>query len=80
MKVAIAGYGVEGKSNYTYFLNQGHEVVIVDEHEVKDAPVDASVIWGEGAFSRLNGFDMVIRTAGLAPWKIVTDGKIWSAT
>jgi UDP-N-acetylmuramoylalanine--D-glutamate ligase len=80
MKVAIAGYGVEGKSNYTYFLNQGHEVVIVDEHEVKDAPVDASVIWGEGAFSRLNGFDMVIRTAGLAPRKIVTDGKIWSAT
>jgi UDP-N-acetylmuramoylalanine--D-glutamate ligase len=80
MKVAIAGYGVEGKSNYTYFLNQGYEVVIVDEHEVKDAPVDASVIWGEGAFSRLNGFDMVIRTAGLAPRKIVTDGKIWSAT
>ncbi|HJP81412.1 MAG TPA: UDP-N-acetylmuramoyl-L-alanine--D-glutamate ligase [Candidatus Saccharimonadales bacterium] len=80
MKVAIAGYGIEGKSNYTYFLNQGHEVVIVDEHEVKDAPVDASVIWGENAFSRLKGFDMVVRTAGLAPRKIVTDGKIWSAT
>lgn len=80
MKIAIAGYGAEGKSNYAYFSALGHDVVIVDERDVTDAPVDASVITGENAFEKLNGFDMVVRTAGLAPRKIKTDGKVWSAT
>ena len=80
MKIAIAGYGIEGKSNYSYFTNLGHDVVIVDEKDVTDAPVDASVITGDDAFGKLAGFDMVVRTAGLAPRKIKTDGKVWSAT
>jgi UDP-N-acetylmuramoylalanine--D-glutamate ligase len=81
MKIAIAGYGTEGVSNYAYFSNADDtQVVIVDEQDVINAPVDASVITGEGAFGRLKGYDMVVRTAGLAPRKIVTDGKIWSAT
>lgn len=80
MKIAIAGYGAEGRSNYSYFADKGDQVVIVDEREVTDAPLDASVITGEGAFERLEGYDMVVRTAGLAPRKIKTDGKIWSAT
>jgi UDP-N-acetylmuramoylalanine--D-glutamate ligase len=80
MKIAIAGYGAEGKSNYAYFAGKGDQVVIVDEREIEDAPIDASVITGEGAFERLEGYDMVVRTAGLAPRKIKTDGKVWSAT
>ena len=35
---------------------------------------------GAGAFSQLNGYDLVVRTAGLAPYKIVTNGRIWSGT
>lgn len=82
MKIAIAGYGVEGKASYAYWNTPEHEVVIVDEREIPadELPVDASVITGEGAFSRLKGFDMVVRTAGLAPKQIVTDGTVWSAT
>lgn len=82
MRIAIAGYGAEGKSNYAYWNTPDNEVVIVDERDIdaRELPVDASVITGEGAFSRLEGFDKVIRTAGLAPHKIQTDGKIWSAT
>lgn len=80
MKIAIAGYGLEGKSNYEYFSRGDDQVVIVDEREVANAPIDASVITGEGAFEKLDGFDLVVRTAGLAPRKIKTDGKIWSAT
>jgi UDP-N-acetylmuramoylalanine--D-glutamate ligase len=80
MKIAIAGYGAEGKSNYNYWNTPENEVVITDERQPSDVPVDAHVIVGQDAFSRLDGFDMVIRSPGLAPHKIKTDGKIWSAT
>lgn len=79
MKIAIAGYGAEGAASYDYWNTPENQVVIVDERDI-EAPVTASVITGDGAFSRLKGFDMVIRTAGLAPHKITTDGTIWSAT
>lgn len=82
MKIAIAGYGAEGESNYRYWNTpDNHQVVIIDERQpTRAVPVDASVIIGEDAFAKLEGYDLVIRTAGLAPSKIKTDGKIWSAT
>lgn len=81
MKIAIAGYGVEGKSNYDYFVRHGHEVTIIDEREdLPDLPVNVKTMLGAGVFEKLNGFDVVVRTAGLAPRKIKTDGKVWSAT
>ena len=81
MKIAIAGYGAEGESNYRYYNTPEHQVVIIDEHQpVRDVPVDASLIVGEDAFMRLEGYDLVVRTAGLAPRKIRTDGTVWSAT
>jgi UDP-N-acetylmuramoylalanine--D-glutamate ligase len=81
MKIAIAGYGAEGESNYHYWNTPDNQVVIIDEQEPsRPIPVDASVIVGESAFAKLEGYDLVVRTAGLAPRKITTDGKVWSAT
>ena len=83
MKVAIAGYGVEGEENYAYWSAQPDtSVTIVDELEQpsRTLPSGVPTILGEGAFSRLEDFDMVVRTAGLAPSKIKTNGRIWSAT
>lgn len=81
MKIAIAGYGAEGKANYTYWNAPGHELTIVDERDtLDDVPEGVPTILGEGAFGKLDGFDLVVRTAGLAPRKITTDGKVWSAT
>lgn len=82
MKIAIAGYGLEGESNYRYFSqNQTNELTVVDQHQPGRAvPDDVLTIIGEDAFSNLDGFDMVVRTAGLAPSKIKTDGIVWSAT
>ena len=83
MRIAIAGYGVEGRANYTYFSREfpDAEVVVVDEREQLDeVPEGAQTLLGEGVFSRLDNFDMVVRTAGLIPRKIRADGKVWSAT
>lgn len=80
MKVAIAGYGIEGKANYAYWQAQGADLTIVDEQPLSDAPADAHVLTGEGVYGQLAGYDLVIRTAGLNPSKLQTDGKIWSGT
>ncbi len=82
MKIAIAGYGAEGKVSYEYYKARGDEVVIADERAIpaEELPAGVQAITGEGTFSQLDDFDLVIRTAGLAPHKIKTNGKIWSAT
>ena len=83
MKIAIAGYGLEGEQNYHYWAAQDeHIITIVDEstRPSRELPDGVPTILGDNALSQLDGFDMVIRTAGLAPYKIKTNGKIWSAT
>lgn len=83
MKIAIAGYGVEGKANVAYFsrIYPDAQLTIVDENEALDsAPVGVPTVFGPNAFGLLDGFDMVVRTAGLDPKKIKTDGRVWSAT
>lgn len=83
MRIAIAGYGVEGRANYDYWVKDpSNQLTIVDESEQPKTPLPDGVatILGPGAFEKLDGFDLVIRTAGLAPYKIKTDGKTWSAT
>lgn len=82
MKVAIAGYGVEGEASYRYYASRGDDVTIVDESlsPGRSLPDGATAKLGPGIFSELNGFDLVVRTASLRPDKITTDGSVWSAT
>lgn len=83
MKIAIAGYGVEGRQNYEYWsADPTNSVTIVDEKADAGGayPYGASTMLGPGAFRHLDDYDMVVRTAGLAPSKIKTNGTIWSAT
>ena len=82
MKVAIAGYGVEGEANYRYWQKLGHDVTIVDEKSKpgKPIPKGAQVLLGEKVFKKLQDFDLVVRTASLPPHHISTDGEVWSST
>ncbi len=83
MKIAIAGYGVEGETNYNYWArNPENEITIVDQKELPDRPLPEGIatLLASDAFSKLENFDLVVRTAGLAPYKITTNGKIWSGT
>lgn len=82
MKVAIAGYGIEGESNYRYYVGRGDDVTIVDESDSPKIalPEGASTQTGTDVFLKLDGYDVVVRTAGLNPNRIKTDGYVWSAT
>ncbi len=82
MKVAIAGYGQEGESNYHYWSKLGADITIFDEKQETLRPIPDSVPTqlGPDVFNDLNGYDLVVRTAGLNPNHITTDGKIWSST
>jgi UDP-N-acetylmuramoylalanine--D-glutamate ligase len=82
MKIAIAGYGLEGESSYRYYSSDpSNEITIVDQHQPnRNLPDGEKTIIADDAFEKLQDFDLVIRTAGLSPHKIKTNGKIWSAT
>lgn len=78
MKIAIAGYGVEGRVSYEYYLSQGHEVVIVDEREGCTIPEGAQAICGPGALESLDDFDLIIRSPSIAPSRLPYGEKVWS--
>src|SRR5690606_718228 len=80
MKIAIAGYGAEGKASYDYYKARGDEVTIIDERDDVEVPEGARSIVGDGAFGDLSEFDLIIRSPGLSPEKIPNQEKLWSAT
>lgn len=82
MRIAIAWYGAEGQSSYRYFHERGDDVTIVTPQVSSQFPLPegAKAIVGEHAFDHLSDFDVVVRSAALRPDRIVTNGKIWSAT
>lgn len=82
MRIAIAGYGVEGEANYRYWSNSPeNDVTIFDQKQPKrQIPVGVKAIIGDNVFENIYGYDLVVRTPSLSPNKIKTDGKIWSAT
>lgn len=81
MKVAIAGYGIEGEASFKYWHKLGADITIFDEKQPGLAlPRGVKTVIGPKAFSQMNDFDLIVRTASLRPDKINTNSKIWSAT
>lgn len=81
MKVAIAGYGVEGKASLDYWRQRGHTVVIADERsELGDVPAGIETILGADAFAQLGDYDLVVRSPSIRPDKLPYGSKVWSAT
>ncbi len=68
MKIAIVGYGVEGRSNYRYYRAKypEAEIVIFDERaQLDDTPEGAQLVLGGRAFAQVKGFDLVLRSRRL---------------
>ncbi|NCU40241.1 UDP-N-acetylmuramoyl-L-alanine--D-glutamate ligase [Candidatus Saccharibacteria bacterium] len=81
MKVAIAGYGLEGRASVDYWYSRGDEVTVLDENSnLERVPDGVSCVLGPQAFQSLSEYDLVVRTASLRPDRLQGAKQVWSAT
>lgn len=67
MKIAIIGYGVEGRAAYNYWRD-GNEITICDQNStLSDTPDDVTLQLGEHYLEDLDDFDLVVRSPFVRP-------------
>jgi UDP-N-acetylmuramoylalanine--D-glutamate ligase len=71
MKIAIVGYDTEGRVSFEYFAAGDNELTICDENPTLLVPPNVASVLGETYLDNLDRFDLVVRTAGLQPSKIL---------
>jgi UDP-N-acetylmuramoylalanine--D-glutamate ligase len=71
MNIAIVGFDVEGRASYDYFLAQNHQLTICDQNPDVAVPAGVASVLGEAYLDDLDRFDVIVRTAGLPPSKIL---------
>jgi len=71
MHIAIVGFDLEGRSSYEYFKKRGHTITVCDQKNEIDLPHDVDSQLGETYLDGLERFDLIVRTAGLNPRKII---------
>lgn len=63
-KIAILGFGVEGKSTYNFIKENvsNYDVTIVDKNKID---IDEKCIYGDEYLDNLNNFDLIIKSPGI---------------
>lgn len=85
MKIAILGYGNQGRAAYDYWRN-GNEITICDKNESAEPPNDAHAQLGPEYLHGLEQFDLIVRSPSIHPRDIVAAnspdilGKVTSVT
>lgn len=77
-RVAILGYGDEGKSAYDFFSKAGASIDLFDEYSSDKHPKNTTVSSADQW--DLDDYDLVIRSPGLSPHRIKTTATITSVT
>ncbi len=74
-KVAILGFGKEGQSSAQYWKSLGHTVEVRDAKQSIDQliPSEYSQKLGEAYLNDLSDFDVIVRSPGLHPSKMVDE-------
>lgn len=71
MNVAIVGFATEGSVSYNHFVAGGHSVTICDQDETVALPEGAVAQLGGEYLNNLDRFDLIVRSAGIAPHVIL---------
>ncbi len=70
-RVAVLGFDIEGKTSYEYYRGLGAEVTICDQKADLETPAGAPTQLGPTYLDGLDRFDIIVRTAGLIPSKVL---------
>src|SRR6266567_4987314 len=66
-KVAILGYGVEGKAAANYWAAGGHRVTVCDANPELHVPTEYQAQLGDEYLQHLSTFDVIVRTPSIRP-------------
>lgn len=66
MKIAILGFGLQGKSAYEYWKN-GNEIIVCDKDENLELPPDVQKQLGPNYLKNLDQFDLIVRSPIVHP-------------
>lgn len=70
MKIAILGYGEQGRSAYEHWRG-GNEITVCDENDKVSLPEGVGRKLGAGYLQGLDNFDLVVRSPGIHPSDVV---------
>jgi UDP-N-acetylmuramoylalanine--D-glutamate ligase len=71
MNVALLGFDVDGRASYAYYTAMGDIVTICDQNEQLVVPEGAQTQLGQDYLKDLDRFDVLVRTSGMPPGKIL---------
>lgn len=75
MKVAIIGYGEQGRSAYEYWSAAGAEITICDKNQVTQLPAGVDQQLGEFYLQRLDRFDLIVRSPIIHPTELIAHNQ-----
>ena len=70
MKIAIIGYGSQGRAAYEYY-RKGNEITVCDQNELLELPSDVQKKLGPNHLKDLDQFDLIVRSPIVHPREIV---------
>ena len=71
MKVAILGFGEQGRSALKYWNTPDNEVIVCDKNEQIEIPPNISTRLGPDYLVNLNEFDLLVRIPSLHPREVI---------
>ena len=71
MKIAILGFGLQGRSVYEFYNSPSNQITICDQFTPDDLPVNVELQSGESYLTRLDRFDLIFRSPVIHPDDIV---------
>jgi len=67
MKVAIVGYGIDGKSALVYWQKRGADITVCDQNVDADIPPGIQTQLGDHYLHDMQRFDVIMRSSGIHP-------------
>lgn len=71
MKIAILGYGNQGRAAFDYWSNKDNQITICDANIKLDTPEGVTTKLGEDYLKNLDEFDVIVRSPAIHPKAIV---------